>query len=100
MGNLQAADHNDLPFAIQRSDDWKMEEVPEKYYANPTATPQQYRRQLRSFAQKDLRLDDTERRLKEAQAFLDENQEKYGKERAAFEEEKARQKERSEKEGA
>jgi sialate O-acetylesterase len=100
MGNLQAADHNDLPFATQRSDDWKMEEVPDKYYANPTAAPQQYRRQLRSFAQKELRLDDTERRLKEAQAFIDENREKYEKERAALEEEKAKQKARFENEGA
>ena len=100
QGNLQSADHSDLPFATQRSDDWKMEEVPDKYYANPTAAPRQSRRHRRSFAQKDLRLDDTERRLKEAQAFIDENQEKYERERAAFEEEKARQKARFENERA
>lgn len=100
MGNLQAADHNDLPFATQRSDDWKMEGVLGEYYAHPTATRREYSRQLRSYAQKDLRLDDTERRLKEAQAFIDENKEKYEKDGAAFEEEKAKRRERLEKEGA
>ena len=28
LGNLQATGNKDLPFATQRSDDWKMEEVP------------------------------------------------------------------------
>jgi len=93
MGNLQASDSNDLPFATQRSDSWKMEEVPNTYYANPDALLRDQERQLRGQAQKDLRLDDTERRLKEAQAFIDENKEKYEKERAAREKEMAKQKE-------
>jgi sialate O-acetylesterase len=28
MANLQSADRNDLPFATQRSEDWKVENIP------------------------------------------------------------------------
>ena len=94
MANLQASDHNDLPFATQRSDDWKMEEVPEKYYANPDADARSRRRELKTQAQKELRLSDTERRLKEARTFIDENKEKAEKERKSLEERKAAQKEK------
>ncbi len=93
MGNLQAADHNDLPFATQRSDNWKMEEVPEKYVWDKSVSPREYQRRLKWQAQRDLRLDDTQRRLEEAQAFIDENKEEYEKDRAAFEEEKAKRRE-------
>jgi len=91
MGNLKTADNNVLPFATQRSDDWKMEEVPEKVAGDEP-------RQVRGLVQKELRLGDTERRLKEAQAFIDGNKEKYEKDRAALEKEKAKQKEKAEKE--
>ncbi len=94
MGNLQAADHNDLPFATQRSDDWKMEEVPDKYYANPKATPRDYRRQQRSQAKRELRLSDMERSLKEARTFVEENKDKIERERKGMEEHKAKQKEK------
>ena len=99
MGNLQSADHNDLPLATQRSDDWRMEEVPDKYVWDPTVSPREYQRRLKAQAQRDLRLDDTQRRLVEAQAFIDENEEQYKKDRAAAEEEKARNRERFEREG-
>ncbi len=85
MGNLQAADHNDLPFATQRSDDWKMEEVPKKFPGDDSIPPRELARRHRHEAQKELRLDDTMRRLKEAQAFIDEHKEKYEKERKARE---------------
>jgi len=91
MGNLKTADNNDLPFATQRSDDWKMEEVPEKFICDDA-------RQLRGLVQKQLRLDDTQRRLKESQIFIDENREKCEKDRAALEREKAKQKEKAGKE--
>jgi len=94
MGNLQAADHRDVPFATQRSDDWKMEEVPDTYYADPAATPRNYGRQLRSQAKRELRLSDLERRLKEAQTFIEENKESIEKERKSLEEHKAKQKEK------
>jgi hypothetical protein len=99
MGNLQPADRNDLPLATQRSDDWKMKEVPDKYVWDPTVSPREYQRKLKAQAQRDLRLDDTQRRLVEAQTFIAKNQEKYEKDRAAAEEEKARNRERLEGEG-
>ena len=86
MSNLQRSDHSDLPFATQRSDDWKMEEVPESY---STYLSDDLRR-LKRFVQRDLRLDDLERQLKEAETFLEGNREKYSKERASAEAEKAK----------
>ena len=94
MGNLTRSDHTTIPFATQRSDNWKQEEVPEKYVWDKSAPAREYNRRLRSQAQRDLRLDDTQRRLKEAQAFIDENKEKYEKERKSWEQEKAKQRER------
>jgi sialate O-acetylesterase len=94
MANLKSSDNTDLPFATQRSDDWKMEEIPDKYYANPEATPRDYRRQLRSQVQREMRLMDMERRLKEARAFIEANQEKVEKERKSLDEHKAKQKEK------
>jgi len=44
-----------------------------------------------------LRLDDLQRQLKEAQTFIDVNKEKYEKDRAAFEKEQAKARERLEK---
>jgi len=98
MGNLTRSDHTTIPFATQRSDNWKQEEVPEKYVWDKSAPAREYNRRLRWQAQKDLRLDDTERRLKEARAFIDENKEKYEKERKSWEKEKAKQRERFKKE--
>lgn len=40
MGNLQAAGNNDLPFATQRSDDWRMENVPAKLTWADDLSPQ------------------------------------------------------------
>ncbi len=94
MGNLQSTDHNDLPFATQRSDDWRLEEVPDKYYANPKSSARDRKRELRSQAQKELRLSDMERRLKEAWTFIEENKDKTESERKNLEEHKAKQKEK------
>ena len=44
-----------------------------------------------------LGLDDLQRQLKEAQTFIDVNKEKYEKDRAAFEKEQAKARERLEK---
>jgi len=86
MGNLQAADHNDLPFATQRSDDWKMEEVPITFPGDESIPKKELARRHRHEALRALRLDDMERRLKEAQALIDEHREKYEKERKNWEE--------------
>jgi len=89
MANLVRADHTTVPFATQRSDNWPQEQVPEKYTWDKNAPKREYNRRLRWQAQRDLRLADTERRLKEAQAFIDANKEKYEKEKKAWEQEKA-----------
>jgi len=98
MGNLVRADHTTVPFATQRSDNWKQEETPEKYVWDKSTIKREYNRRLRRQAQRDLRLADTERRLTEAQAFIDANKEKYEKEKKAWEQEKARNRERFKKE--
>ena len=94
MGNLQSGDHSDLPFATQRSDDWKIYEAPDTYYANPKAAAQDIRRELRSQAQRELRVSDMERRLKEARTFIEENKDNTEQERKSLEEHKAKQKEK------
>jgi len=99
MGNLVRADHTTVPLATQRSDNWAQEEVPEKFFADKSATPRDYSRRLNHQARKALRLADMERRLKEARAFIDENAEKYEKDKASWEKEKARNKERYENAG-
>ncbi len=86
MGNLQTSDHDDLPFATQRSDDWKMEEVPNKEIWNESAP----RRQNQNSIKRALRLDDTERRLKEAKDLIKESEGKYKKDRSDFEKELAK----------
>ncbi len=85
MGNLQAAGNTDLPFATQRSDNWKMEEVPKKFPMDASISPRERSRRQRHEVKKALRLDDMGRRLKEARAFIDEHKEKYEKERKAWE---------------
>ena len=97
MGNLQEFESNDLPFAPQRSDDWKMEEVPVKWPGSESMSPKDYAAMCARESQKALRLDDLQRQLKEAQTFIDVNKEKYEKDRAAFEKEQAKARERLEK---
>ncbi|MGI9244697.1 MAG: hypothetical protein ACR2RV_28095 [Verrucomicrobiales bacterium] len=70
MGNLKSEDNALIPFATQRSDDWKIEEVPIQSLA--ADLPQ---RAIRRELQRELRKDDMRRRRKEAQMFLDQNQE-------------------------
>ena len=77
MGNLKSEDNALVPFATQRSDDWKLEETPSTDPDKEWSARQ---------AQKELRLDDLGRRLEEARAFIEEHQEAYEKERAAREE--------------
>ena len=81
MGNLQSADHNDLPFATQRSDDWRMENVPVQLTGFDDLAPKDFARRANHESQKALRLDDLGRRLKEAQALIDEHRQRYEQER-------------------
>jgi len=93
LANLQSSDRDDLPFATQRSDDWEMERVPENYVGD-SIPPKSELRRIKRFIQRDLRLDDVQRRLKEAIAFVEENEEKYKTERAAAEREKAKERQK------
>lgn len=77
MGNLKSDDNAMAPFATQRSDDWKAEEVPVKVREKEMEA-----RELKRTIQRELRLEDMERRLKDAQAFIDEYKEKIEQERA------------------
>ena len=61
LANLQATGNKDLPFATQRSDDWKMEEVPLGVAGNQSKVIQALREQ------------DRQRRLKEAELFIEAN---------------------------
>ncbi|MEZ5963672.1 MAG: hypothetical protein R3F56_07480 [Planctomycetota bacterium] len=75
MGNLQSADHNDLPFATQRSDRWPMENVPLGVLGDePVADGRASRARIRD----QLRREDLRRRVAEAKALLEEHGELDG----------------------
>ena len=86
MGNLQSSDQNDLPFATQRSDDWKMEEVPVKFPVDESLSARDQSRRIRNDVIKTLRLEDIRRRLQEAESFIAENKERYESERKKWDE--------------
>lgn len=76
LGNLQAERLTDIPFATQRSDDWPLETVPlgavgEIDGAAPAKLDRGQKRQL----EEALRKLDLERRLHEARALIEANQE-------------------------
>lgn len=71
LANLQATGNRDLPFATQRSDDWKMEHVPLGVLAEDVALP--ITRGEQSQIIQALREQDTRRRLDEAKRLLDGN---------------------------
>jgi sialate O-acetylesterase len=71
LANLQATGNKDLPFATQRSDDWKMEEVPLGILDNNVQRP--ISRGDSNKIIEALREQDKQRRLKEAQKFIESN---------------------------
>lgn len=73
MANLQSADHNDLPFATQRSDQWQMEEVPLGVLGDEPVTGGQLTRQQRARIRDALQQEDLRRRVREARALIDEH---------------------------
>lgn len=72
MGNLQSADHSDLPFATQRSDAWKMEEVPLGVLGDEPVKDGKLSRAQRARIRDALHLDDLRRRVTEARALIEE----------------------------
>ena len=71
LANLQATGFKDIPFATQRSDDWLMEEIPKGFLGE--AIPKEISRAQRNQIIKALKLEDTRRRLKEAELFIEEH---------------------------
>jgi sialate O-acetylesterase len=69
LANLQATGNKDLPFATQRSDDWKMEEVPLGVLGDEVTLP--ISRGDKNKILQALREQDKERRLKEAERIVE-----------------------------
>ena len=92
MANL--SNSRQIPIATQRSDDWIMEETPIKFPLAPGADPKSQSRQLAGKIRKELELGDTERRILEAEATLAELKEKFLADKEAWEQSKAKDKER------
>ncbi len=71
LANLQATGNKDLPFATQRSDNWRMEEVPQGVLGDDVTLP--ISRADRNKIIEALRQQDKERRLKEAELIIEAN---------------------------
>jgi sialate O-acetylesterase len=71
LANLQATGNKDLPFATQRSDDWRMEEVPLGVLGDEVTLP--ISRGDRNRIIQALREQDRARRLKEAEQIIESN---------------------------
>lgn len=71
LANLQATGNKDLPFATQRSDDWRMEEVPRGVIDSDATLP--ISRSDRNRILQALREQDRDRRLQEARALIGTN---------------------------
>lgn len=69
LANLQATGNKDLPFATQRSDDWKMEEVPLGVLGEDVTLP--ISRGDKNKIVQALREQDKARRLKEAELVIE-----------------------------
>lgn len=71
LGNLQATGNKDLPFATQRSDDWRMEEVPLGVLGDDVTLPASRGDQNKIL--QALREQDRQRRLNEARQIIEAN---------------------------
>lgn len=69
LANLQATGNRDLPFATQRSDDWRMEEVPRGVLGDEVTLP--ISRGDRGKILRALREQDKQRRLEDAKRLLE-----------------------------
>ena len=68
LANLQAKGNKDLPFATQRSDDWRMEEVPLGVLGSEVTLP--VSRGDRGKILQALRAQDRARRLRSAEQII------------------------------
>ncbi len=67
LGNLQLTGNLDVPFATQKSDDWRLEEVPAGIAADPSGNARADRGKILQA----LREQDKQRRIKEAELLLE-----------------------------
>jgi sialate O-acetylesterase len=87
MSNI--ANSRQIPLATQRSDDWILEETPVKFPVPQGMLEKDAARQVRGKIVKELELDDTERRIKEAEATIATLKEQFTKDKEAWEKKKA-----------
>ncbi len=73
LANLQATGNKDLSFATQRSDDWAMEQVPLDVLGDDVKRPISRGDQNKII--QALRDQDAERRLNQAEQYIEEKQE-------------------------
>jgi sialate O-acetylesterase len=85
MTNLTST--RQIPIPALRSDDWPMEETPKLPFDPPADNP----RALSNLINRELKLADTERRLKDARRTIGQLEPSFLKEQEAFEKDKARQ---------
>jgi len=83
------ANSRQIPLATQRSDDWILEETPVKFPVPQGMLQKDAARQVRGKIVKELELDDTERRIKEAEATIARLKEQFTKDKEAWEKKKA-----------
>lgn len=86
MANI--ANNRQVILPAQRSDDWLLEETPLKFPAPPGMSAKDSGSKARAELNTELRINDTERRLKEAEATITSLQEKFAEEKKAWEEAK------------
>ena len=87
MSNI--ANSRQIPLATQRSDDWLLEETPVKFPSPQGMLEKDVARQVRGKIMKELELDDTERRIQEAEAIIAKLKEQFTKDKDAWEKKKA-----------
>jgi sialate O-acetylesterase len=78
-----------VPLATQRSDDWLLEETPEKIVMPENMPADGAKRQAANQLRAELELADTERRIKEAEATIAQLKPAFEKAKAAMQEKKA-----------
>jgi sialate O-acetylesterase len=87
MGNI--TNNRQVPLAAQRSDDWLLEETPVKFPAPPGMSAKDAARPVHARLLKELQLDDTERRIKEAEATIARLKDQFIKDKNAAEKKNA-----------
>jgi sialate O-acetylesterase len=82
MANI--TNNRQVPLAAQRSDDWRLEETPAKY-PTPTGVPEtELANRARGSIVRELKLEDTARRIRDAEAIIESLKPKYEADKKAW----------------